>query len=544
MLALGLHKHSFVMETQVQPAQGKLEAAALPRIVRDLWRAEATGILHLWNKDASKRIMFNHGDIVFAGTNQEHERLGERLIRAGRIKRSVLDLSFRVMERSNERFGRTVVDLGWVSPMEMQRAIATQIKDIIYSVFTWYEGDYRFEASDHPVSDDLALELHTAEVIYEGACRIGDLAAIRAGVGSWKNSLVLAHGKRLGIPVTQDDGCILSRVDGVASIGDIVATSPLGEEETLRRMYALLLAGMVEIGDPEKRPRKVTVDEEHTATEDERRFRGAVLARHAALEFGNYYDRLGVDLDASGKKVRAAYEEVMASLEPQAAFRDRIGDIEKKLTNVRRKVREAYKVLSVAETRRQYERSVANTSPASTLAAHTVAHHSHDFRTDSAQTLVPGSSPKKEQVELLFLEAKRLYNDGDYLDAIATLYEVLNLDPGSGQYNRLLAQWLAQNPGCWEASQEHFERAIELDAQDVEAYLGLAALHEEASHNDKASPLYERILTLDPYNRVAREKLEHPARHRLEDLASSCQSPAASCFQLPADDTTREADSS
>ena len=135
------------MGLKFRPPQGRLEAAALPRIVRNLWRAEATGVLHLSNKDASKRIIFNHGDIVFAGTNQENERLGERLIRAGKIKRSVLDLSFRIMERSNERFGKTVVDLGWVSPMEMQRAVAAQIKDIIYSVFTWNEGDYRFEVS-------------------------------------------------------------------------------------------------------------------------------------------------------------------------------------------------------------------------------------------------------------------------------------------------------------------------------------------------------------------------------------------------------------
>ena len=171
------------------------------------------------------------------------------------------------------------------------------------------------------MSDDLALELHTAEVIYEGACRISDVAAIRSGVGSWKNTLALADGKRLGIPVTRDDGYILSRVDGITSIGDIVATSPLGEEETLRRVYALLLAGMVEIGDSEKPPLEdfIVIDEEPTVTEGERRFRDAVLARHAALEYENYYDRLGVDLDASGKKVRAAYEEVMASLEPQAS---------------------------------------------------------------------------------------------------------------------------------------------------------------------------------------------------------------------------------
>ena len=124
----------------------------------------------------------------------------------------------------------------------------------------------------------------------------------------------------------------------------------------------------------------------------------------------------------------------------------RIDDIETKLTNVRKKVREAYEVLSVADTRWQYDRSFANASPESTLAAHTVVRHSPDSRTGSAQTLVPGSSPKKEQAELLFLDARRLYNDGDYFNAIASLNEVLNLDPGSGRYNRLLAQWLAPEP--------------------------------------------------------------------------------------------------
>jgi tetratricopeptide (TPR) repeat protein len=500
------------MGTKFRPPQGRLEAAALPRIVRDLWRAEATGILHLWNQEASKQIVFKHGDIVFAGTNQESERLGERLVRTGKIKRSVRDLAFRVMERSHERFGKTVVELGWVSPMEMQRAVAGQIKEIIYSVFTWHEGDYRFEVSHDPVSDDLALELHTAEVIYEGACRISDRAATRAGIGSWNDSVVLADGKRLGIPVTRDDGFILSRVDGTATIGDIVAASPLGEEDTLRRIYAMLLAGVIAIGDGQKTPSEESDDDETTITEQEREFRDAVLARHAALQFGNYYDRLGVDLDASGKKIRAAYEEVMASLEPKAELRDRIDDIAKQLHNVRRKVREAYEVLSVAETRWQYDRNVANTSPESTLAAHTVAHHPLSAHDDPAATLVPGSSPKREQAELLFLEAKRLYNGGDYFDAVASLNEALGLEPANGQYHRLLAQWLAQNPGCWETSQQHYERAIELDGNDVEAYLGLAALHEEASRDDKASPLYERILKLDPDNRVARDKLEHSTR--------------------------------
>ncbi|TDI36756.1 MAG: DUF4388 domain-containing protein [Acidobacteria bacterium] len=498
------------MKTKTHSHQGRLETASLPRIVRDLWRAKATGNLHLWNRDATKRLVFKDGHIVFAGTNVEKEKLGERLVQAGKIDRSVLDLSFRVMERSDERFGKTIVEMGWMSPMEMQRYVATQIKDIIYSVFTWDEGDYRFEAVDDPVPAELMLELHTAEVIYEGACRVINIASIRACVGSWKNGLKLAEGERLSIPVTREDGFILSRVKEGASIGDVVSTSPLGEEESLRRIYALVLAGVLEIEElVEKRKRRPSSDADETRdmTEEERRFRDSLAARHHALELGDFYDRLEIDFGASGRRVREAYDEVMASLEPKAHFSAYLGNVEERLMKVQRKVREAYEVLSVPESRRVYdcrrEGQAAGFSGDETIAALTL---------DRRAQPIAVSGTDSEEAELVFLEAKRLHNGGDYFDAIAALNRAVQLEPTNGGYHRLLAQWLAQNPGCWESAQVHFEQAIAIDDKDVEAHLGLAALHEEASCADNALSVYERVIELDPDNRIAREKLEPQPR--------------------------------
>ena len=498
------------METQHPSNQGRLETASLPCIVRDLWRAKATGNLHLWNRDATKRLVFKDGHIVFAGTNVEKEKLGERLVQAGKIDRSVLDLSFRVMERSDERFGKTIVEMGWVSPMEMQRYVATQIKDIIYSVFTWYEGDYRFEAVDDPVPAELMLELHTAELIYEGACRVINIEAIRAGVGSLGNGLKLAEGERLSIPVTREDGFILSRVKEGASIGDVVSTSPLGEEESLRRIYALVLAGVLDIEEPgEKREQPSSdADEARDVTEEERRFRDSLAARHSALALGDFYDRLGIDFGASGKRVREAFDEVIASLEPKAHFSSYLGNVEERLSKVRLKVREAYEVLSVPESRRLYDRRLegqtAGLSGNETIAALTL-----EPRTQPVAIL---SGTDAEEAELVFLEAKRLHNGGDYFDAIAALTQAVQLEPGNGSYHRLLAQWLAQNPGCWESAQAHFEQAIAIDEEDVESHLGLAALHEEASRSDNAASVYQRVIELDPHNHIALEKLEPQRR--------------------------------
>ena len=499
------------METGHLSNQGRLETASLPRIVRDLWRAKATGNLHLWNRDATKRLVFKDGHIVFAGTNVEKEKLGERLVQAGKIDRSVLDLSFRVMQRSDERFGKTIVEMGWVSPMEMQRYVAIQIKDIIYSVFTWDEGDYRFEAVDDPVPEELMLELHTAEVIYEGACRVTNMVAIRAGVGSWNNGLKLAEGERLSIPVTQEDGFILSRVKECASIGDVVSTSPLGEEESLRRIYALVLAGVLDIEEPgEKRKTRPSSDADETRdmTEEERRFRDSLAARHSALELGDFYDRLGIDFGASGKRVREAYDEVMASLEPKAHFSANLGNVEERLSKVRLKVREAYEALSVPESRRVYDSRLEGQAAGFT-GSETIEALTLDPR---AQPVAILSCTDAEEAELVFLEAKRLHNGGDYFDAIAALTLAVQLEATNGSYHRLLAQWLAQNPGCWESAQAHFEHAIAIDDKDLEAHLGLAALHEEASRSDNAVSVYQRVIELDPQNRIAREKLEPQER--------------------------------
>ena len=479
--------------------------------MRDLWRAKATGNLHLWNRDATKRLVFKDGHIVFAGTNVEKEKLGERLVQAGKIDRSVLDLSFRVMERSDERFGKTIVEMGWVSPMEMQRYVAIQIKDIIYSVFTWDEGDYRFEAVDDPVPEELMLELHTAEVIYEGACRVINMAAIRAGVGSWNNGLKLAEGERLSIPVTQEDGFILTRVKECASIGDVVSTSPLGEEESLRRIYALVLAGVLDIEEPggKRQPRPSSdADETRDMTEEERRFRDSLAARHSALELGDFYDRLGIDFGASGKRVREAYDEVMASLEPKAHYSDNLSNVEERLSEVRLKVREAYEALSVPESRRVYDSRLEGQAAGFT-SSETIEALTLDPR---AQPVAILSCTDAEEAELVFLEAKRLHNGGDYFDAIAALTLAVQLEPTNGSYHRLLAQWLAQNPGCWESAQAHFDHAIAIDDKDVEAHLGLAALHEEASRSDNAASVYQRVIELDPQNRIAREKLEPQER--------------------------------
>lgn len=480
--------------------EGRIGITTLPAVVRDLWRSEATGALHLSKGSIEKSIYFRRGEIVFAGTNLENERLGERLVRAGKIKRSVLEMAIRVMGRSHERIGKTIVEWGWISPLELQRWVATQIKDIIYSVFTWSSGEYRFEPTELPLPDDLALEIPTAEVIYEGARRISDLRAIRAGVGSPSGTLALVDERtRPGIPVTHEDGFLLSRIDSSTTILDIVSSSPLGEEESLRRLYALMLAGVIERA--EGTPKSTTVSAASSASRSDRpsaplsdaakNFRDTIIARHVAMKFGNFYDRLGVSSGASTQQIQDAYDEVKRSLNPDPSCGEIVSELESRLEEVSRKVEEAYQTLSNPEIRREYDRSLSGGSPESTMAALTQA-----ARTLAAPPLAKRPD-KSQEAELYYIEANRSWQAGDYFDAVASMNEAVRLDPDKAQYHRLLGKWLSENPSCTDAAVEHFERAIRLDPKDRESYVGLANLLEQEGMTDRAKEVQEKLASVE-----------------------------------------------
>jgi hypothetical protein len=57
------------MPERPSPPEGSIGTATLPEVVRDLWRARASGVLVLERGEETKRIVFQKGDIVFAATN-------------------------------------------------------------------------------------------------------------------------------------------------------------------------------------------------------------------------------------------------------------------------------------------------------------------------------------------------------------------------------------------------------------------------------------------------------------------------------------------
>lgn len=232
-------------------AQGSLGLATLPEILRSLWLDQASGVLEVTRAEVTKRLHFGRGALLFASSDDLADELGERLIRQGKLKRADVDLACRVMHESGELLGKTIVEMGFLSAEEMLRSITEQNLDIIFSVFSWDVGEYRFEPGPAPPSPAPALHLNTAEILLEGTRRISDPLAVRVGVGAQTGVLRHPPESHPDLRVNQNEAFVLSRVDGRSSILDIVAVSPLGEDETLRCTYSLLSARVLDVIEPE-----------------------------------------------------------------------------------------------------------------------------------------------------------------------------------------------------------------------------------------------------------------------------------------------------
>src|SRR5512140_1959686 len=91
--------------------RGTLARLALPELLRELQAAAATGILSLSDEGARKALYLCVGRVVFATSNQTSDRLGEVLLRAGKITREQSEASARALA-NGRRQGRALIELG------------------------------------------------------------------------------------------------------------------------------------------------------------------------------------------------------------------------------------------------------------------------------------------------------------------------------------------------------------------------------------------------------------------------------------------------
>ena len=223
--------------------RGTLARLALPDLLHDLQATGATGILSLTAGGARKALYFKGGRVVFAASNLPSDRLGEVLLREGKITPDQNETSVRALAQGR-RQGRVLVEMGALSPDELWWAVQTQVREIVFSVFQWDGGQFHFEESVLPEKEKITVDLDVTSLVLEGVRRMDPGGALRNRLPD--GYLVVERGETPAPGMLHPwEEHVLSLVDGEKSVVELCHESEVGEGQTQKALYAFLCTGIV-----------------------------------------------------------------------------------------------------------------------------------------------------------------------------------------------------------------------------------------------------------------------------------------------------------
>ncbi len=217
-------------------------------------RGYRTGRLTLKRADDAASLYFEKGKLIYATQYSRQERLGEMLVRMGRITEEQRDHALELQKGpyTGKPLGTILVELGYISEEELLHHVRTQIEDTVYRLFTWPDGEFRFDAGVLVAPEDVMLNvsLGVENLIMEGVRRIDEWTRIRDRIPSTGLAVKFVDQpseRAKGVNLTPDEWRVFARINGKDSIRTISERTGLGEFEVCRIIYGFMSAGLVEL---------------------------------------------------------------------------------------------------------------------------------------------------------------------------------------------------------------------------------------------------------------------------------------------------------
>ncbi|HXY70282.1 MAG TPA: DUF4388 domain-containing protein [Gemmatimonadales bacterium] len=232
------------------PIQGNLEEAGLADVLQLLALGRKSGCLTLVDGEMQGHIYLDVGRVSYATVANRLDRLGDMLVRSGRITQQQLDSAVDEQRRSSKRqIGRILVDSGRIDRGELERFIKLQVEQAVYFLFTWKQGNFTFTTDRLPPHQPLLVSLDVEGLLLEGARQVDEWSQIEKKIPSF-DLIYRCIRDKLGATaesLTDEQKRILPLLDGSRELTAIVEETALSEFEVGKALYGLVTAGIVHL---------------------------------------------------------------------------------------------------------------------------------------------------------------------------------------------------------------------------------------------------------------------------------------------------------
>jgi two-component system, OmpR family, response regulator len=213
----------------------------LPQLFAAFYQARETGELGLQKGQVKKVVYFEAGMPVFALSNLVADRLGQFLVRAGKIDEATLKSAADEASRSKQRTGDVLISMGALTEEERLYYIAQQIKSILYSLFAWETGSFALSFQARARREMIKLDIHPANLIVRGVKKLYKPERLRRLLGS-EERLIPSPDPAFNlsdVELQAWEAHLLPRCDGTRSVAELVKLSGRPENEAWATLVAL-----------------------------------------------------------------------------------------------------------------------------------------------------------------------------------------------------------------------------------------------------------------------------------------------------------------
>ena len=475
------------------PLKGRVQEISLPWVLVQLNRRRMTGTLMLTTPVFVKKAFLVKGDAIFASSTYEDDRLGEMLIKAGKITMEQYDKSVELLKQTGKRQGAILVELGYLSPKDLFWGVKYQVREIIYSLLQLEEAEYEFIEDDIPSHEVITLKMSMGNLIYKGVKRIDNWTRIKKEMPRPESVLALSHDPAAlfqDIELTQQDRNMLSMVDGTKTIKELIDGSLVGSFEAMKILYVLWSIGVLE--EKEKEPETDEMIQETVLhgeeilkplSEDEQIFRTKVNQIFENLDNLDPYQLLEVDKETDEETLTKNYYKLSKEYHPDRYFATSDASVKDKLTAIFDSITNAYTALRHIIQEKGAGQAV----------------HVHVEPVEVSASIDPDEY-YREGIENL--------KQGHFEKAVSSLKKATQANPEIAKYWSYLSLALSKLPDQLREAEGSLFEAIKIEPNNADHYVNLGLIYLKGGMKKRAYGQFEKALRLDPDNNKARKGLE------------------------------------
>lgn len=240
--------------------KGNLRDFSTTQLLNLINLARKTGTLTI-DGPSSANMSFREGKLIYAYVGETDSNLAIILQRAGKLtEEQSRIIQTRAKGTSDRQLGHMLVQAGYVTQGDVIQSVRQYILDIVYKIFTWADGVFRFDANKLPSAQRITIPIDLESVIMEGSRRLKEWEVLQEELPDLDVSLKFTdrpNAKLNNVNLTVEEWRVVSFINPRNTIRQIARANNLSDFEIRRIVYGMLSAGLVEfVEKPKPKPKK------------------------------------------------------------------------------------------------------------------------------------------------------------------------------------------------------------------------------------------------------------------------------------------------